>query len=80
MAAKGTMSESQDMPAVSSQAIAVSSQAIPVSSQAITASSQAITASSQAIKPEPEDSKDVYINLIIKQQVRSFPVTSFFLL
>ena len=73
MTAKGTMSESQDMPAVSSQAIAVSSQAIPVSSQAI-------TASSQAIKPEPEDSKDVYINLIIKQQVRSFLVTSFFLL
>lgn len=73
MAAKGTMSESQDVPAVSSQATAVSSQAIPVSSEAI-------TALSQAIKPEPEDSKEVYINLNVKQQVRSFPVTFFFLL
>ena len=73
MAAKGTMTESQDVPAVSSQATAVSSQAIPVSSEAI-------TALSQAIKPEPEDSKEVYINLNVKQQVRSFPVTFFFLL
>ena len=73
MAVKGTMSESQDVPAVSSQATAVSSQAIPVSSEAI-------TALSQAIKPEPEDSKEVYINLNVKQQVRSFPVTFFFLL
>ena len=73
MTAKGTMSESQDVPAVSSQAIAVSSQAIPVSREAI-------TALSQAIKPEPEDSKEVYINLNVKQQVRSFPVTFSFLL
>jgi hypothetical protein len=50
--AKGAMSESQDVPAVSSQ----------------------------VVKHESEDSKEVYINLTIKQQVFSFPVTSFFLL